>query len=810
MKKFLSSALIASLAISVYAQSGIVNVKMQPDSRWKDGYRSAVSVPYEQTHVFKRQMLLGNRQPGGSRTVTTVPLGSAGNLFTILDGHVQRIAVNNDINTVAFIHRSNPTEFPLDNVGQYRYDVSFDNGATWSLNHGVLNPSGNQQNLAGRYPNNVIYNPPGNTNPDSAYLGYLGSWLPFDAGGSWDGYFAGVARLDNDTSTFTENVLTVNNSNVNIIRALCNGKPGEFWAVDWGYDEVEFNAILLMKGVWNNTTKDIDWSLYDTIVPPFDRALNGTAQATALNMAFDPTGRYGWIAFLGDVIAGGDNIFLPVFYSSTDSGMTWNGPIVIRLDTFANVVDSLVTGTVPTTAFDNDLVVDAKGNPHLVVVIGSSGNDYAISTGASAGLKIYDVTFVSPGTGGSWQAILLDNIFTFRGQITPDVSEDNRPQAAISPDGQKVFFGWLESDVNITGGTNDLPNFKTRAYDINTGLGTPVINWTENDNNWNGGALFASTAAMMLTPAAGVYRMPTVFTQLNSSGLDADPTNFHYVQDIEFTDQDFTEQVVPAVLLGAPVITLLGPNPAYSYLGEPYNDPGATAFDQYSDGDITNLIQVVNNVNTAVRDTYTVVYTVTDSDNKSAAPVTRTVIVNTEPDPDFDFTVSNNTVFFTDASLYNPTAWSWNFGDQTGANVTTPTVNHTYTDTGTYRVCMTAKNIFNNPPFNKPAKDTCKNVTITEISTTGISTSKWENALIIYPNPARDQFVVEMTKTDVLPSAVAVYDMLGKQISLVRLSDSSPRNRLVFETSSFTDGVYFIKLFSDQGVVSKKIVVSHY
>ncbi len=807
MKRVLSVMLICGAVISLFAQSGIVNVKKQSDLRFADGYRSPNPAPVEQTHLFKRQQLLGGQQPGGSRAVTTVPLGSAGNLFTILDGHVNRVAVNNDLNTVTFIHRSNPDSFPASNVGQYRYDVSYDNGGTWSLNHGVLNPKGNQQSLAGRYPNNIIFNPAGNSDPDNAYMGYIGSWLPFDAGGSWDGYFSGVARLDNDTSTFRENVASPNDSDVAIIRGMCAGKLGEFWAVDWSYDEVVNDGILIMKGVWNSVDKDIDWALYQKLIPPFDVSFDGTAQATAVNISFDPSGRYGWIAFLGDVTPGGVNTFFPAFYSSSDSGVTWNGPTVIRIDTFANVVNALVADTMPSTAFDNDLVVDADGNPHLLVVLGSTGNDYAISTGVSAGLKIYDVTYVNPGSGGSWQAIFLDSISTFRGDITPDVTEDNRPQAAISPDGQKVFFGWLDSDPNITGGTNDLPNFKTRAYDVNTGLGTPVVNWTENDNNWNGGALFASTAPVVLTPSNGVYNIPTVFTEMNNSGSDGDPTFFHYVQNIQYLDQDFTIQVVPAEVLGVPVITLLGNNPTYAYLGDTYNDPGATAFDQFSDGDITNMIQVQNNVNTAVRDTYTVVYNVMDSENKSAAPVTRTVIVNTEPDPDFTFTVNGATVSFVDASLYNPTSWKWIFGDLTGSNVLIPTVNHTYTATGTYNVCLEAKNMFNNPPFNKPADSTCKAVTITTIST-AIADVDLEKSISVYPNPASDQFVIEVKTTDFNPTSIVVYDMVGKQIELINIKDFSNELKLSFDASSYSDGIFFVKLFSDKGSVSKKVMIS--
>ena len=50
------------------------------------------------------------------------------------------------------------------------------------------------------------------------------------------------------------------------------------------------------------------------------------------------------------------------------------------------------------------------------------------------------------------------------------------------------------------------------------------------------------------------------------------------------------------------------------------------------------------------------------------------------------------TVVFTDASEYNPTAWSWNFGDGGTSAVQNPS--HTYTAVGTYTVSLTVTNAF--------------------------------------------------------------------------------------------------------------------
>ena len=67
-----------------------------------------------------------------------------------------------------------------------------------------------------------------------------------------------------------------------------------------------------------------------------------------------------------------------------------------------------------------------------------------------------------------------------------------------------------------------------------------------------------------------------------------------------------------------PVITLLGNNPMNLDISDPYNEPGATAWDN-KDGDITNSI-VINSdsVNTSTSGSYRVHYTVSDADNNTA------------------------------------------------------------------------------------------------------------------------------------------------------------------------------------------------
>ena len=75
-----------------------------------------------------------------------------------------------------------------------------------------------------------------------------------------------------------------------------------------------------------------------------------------------------------------------------------------------------------------------------------------------------------------------------------------------------------------------------------------------------------------------------------------------------------------------PVITLLGEATVTLEVGSTYTDAGATASDNY-DGDITDTIVIVNNVDSAVVGTYAVTYNISDANGNAAEEVIRTVII---------------------------------------------------------------------------------------------------------------------------------------------------------------------------------------
>jgi hypothetical protein len=76
----------------------------------------------------------------------------------------------------------------------------------------------------------------------------------------------------------------------------------------------------------------------------------------------------------------------------------------------------------------------------------------------------------------------------------------------------------------------------------------------------------------------------------------------------------------------APVITLNGDNPMNLKVGEAYNEPGATALDNF-DGDLTEDIEISDPVDTGTAGSYAVTYTVSDAMGNTGT-ATRTINVN--------------------------------------------------------------------------------------------------------------------------------------------------------------------------------------
>lgn len=144
-----------------------------------------------------------------------------------------------------------------------------------------------------------------------------------------------------------------------------------------------------------------------------------------------------------------------------------------------------------------------------------------------------------------------------------------------------------------------------QQYEAYTDAGVTVF------DNVDGSGLTATPSGSVNVNAVGQYTI--TYTATDSAGNIAEPVTR-------------TINVVSAGDITPPVISLVGDATVLHEQGTVYTDAGATALDNI-EGDISADIVVNGGVNVNIADTYTITYTVSDSDGNSATPTTRTVVV---------------------------------------------------------------------------------------------------------------------------------------------------------------------------------------
>jgi hypothetical protein len=106
-----------------------------------------------------------------------------------------------------------------------------------------------------------------------------------------------------------------------------------------------------------------------------------------------------------------------------------------------------------------------------------------------------------------------------------------------------------------------------------------------------------------------------------------------YPVEVRYADGTIVDLDAAIVDSNPPAISLEGDQSVHVCQGQPYEDSGATALDDY-DGSLTTWISAVDNVDTTEPGTYWVRYNVSDTAGNPAAEKVRTVVV--DPDSDGD------------------------------------------------------------------------------------------------------------------------------------------------------------------------------
>ena len=316
------------------------------------------------------------------------------------------------------------------------------------------------------------------------------------------------------------------------------------------------------------------------------------------------------ISLIGDA-----SLTIEVFSSFIDEGAT-------ATDNYdGNITNDIVsTGTVDPSTLGVSIirynVTDSSGNSaaevtRTVTVQDTTSPILSLIGDASMSLELGD-TFNDPG------ATATDN---YDGNITNNIASSG--SVDVNSAGTYVIA------YNVTDSQGNVATQIIRTVVIGT---PPSINLQgDNPQTIQYGVTYIELGATSsdvedgdLTPSISITG------SVNSSILGT--YNIQYSVTDSSGNTTIVQRVVNVVDTTLPIINLIGGTIENIEVGSVYNDPGATATDNY-DGDITNLIVYTGSVDPNTTGTYYLQYNVSDSEGNNAITTTRTVNVGDQIPP---------------------------------------------------------------------------------------------------------------------------------------------------------------------------------
>jgi hypothetical protein len=135
--------------------------------------------------------------------------------------------------------------------------------------------------------------------------------------------------------------------------------------------------------------------------------------------------------------------------------------------------------------------------------------------------------------------------------------------------------------------------------------------------------------------------------------------------------------------------------------------------------------------------------------------------------------------YFQDLSAYEPALWAWDFGDGGISQDTSPV--HTYTQDGTYEVCLTVSN-------DNGSQTYCQTL---QVGTVGTQNPVIEVEVQTFPNPFQDQFSVVFHDYYPQRAVVTYYTLAGQLVHQQRIFHGWN----TVDGSGWPSGIYFYEVW---------------
>lgn len=193
---------------------------------------------------------------------------------------------------------------------------------------------------------------------------------------------------------------------------------------------------------------------------------------------------------------------------------------------------------------------------------------------------------------------------------------------------------------------------------------------------------------------------------------------------------------------------------------------------------------------------YNVCLTTTNACGTSSQVCQQVTINCVSPNTAFSRTMNQLVVTFSDLSTNNPNTWNWTFGDGNSSFVQSPT--HTYSSYGTYQVCLTTSNACGQQTL-------CDSITLVPV---GIHSPSWIDAYLA-PNPANQLVTLHILAPNLEKLSLNLQDALGRKIQHWEHRQVNGDFRQNIDTRELAEGIYFLRLSSENWNQTMRLVVRH-
>lgn len=581
--------------------------KMEDDAH--RAHPNAVSPPVQQR----------NSNPNSTQSVTFVDLGQSLNPFTSVATQRNYVSVVPALNTVAVFRRGGPGD-PAGTTNaagnKLFYDYSTNGGANWTLRPGNLHtddiyttwPTYSATfNYGSRYPQGLIWNPPGNTNIANAQAFGTSAVLDGTNGPTgWGGLGRGWRGLTAPTNAGSSYAMW--NSQDPILHYIGDGiETAPNGDIFFPLPELDAEAgaftdkIIIYKFSYNSATNRFDSSL---VLLPFPNEPGDYATVVGNSaISFAPTGGVGYLAMNAYNIAYDSTMTFSLYLSkTTDGGSTWSDFKVVSVNykndvdntedidafrdqMFANFVKFTETSVISANRGDEyahrvdyfvkdlDLTVDQYGYAHVLAefVITSFGDTLANDPGnlvfyPGYGAWYADITISDMSQPARGDVIgQSDNVRGCFGDCSATATsftEDNRPQITRSADGSTITMVWFATDEEAhpaTSNFNSNPDLWMRTISTPS-AGTFVANDQMRNmtkgSDYDGLVVCGNVSPIMLNRPAGGYEVAASCVSLAPfPGVTSPWTTQHlYIRGLNTSDTIATP-LTPKVLKSNSILT---------------------------------------------------------------------------------------------------------------------------------------------------------------------------------------------------------------------------------------------------------------